>query len=109
MSEFVDSLHDVFASFGTIRPKRMFGGFGVYHDDLMFALVVDDVLYLKADNQSAEAFEQLELAQFEYEKNSRKIKMSYYVAPEEIFDDADAAKLWAQRAFDAALRSGKRK
>ena len=33
--------------------------------------------------------------------------MSYYMAPEEIFDDAEAARLWAVRAFEAALRSRK--
>ncbi|WP_203301031.1 TfoX/Sxy family protein [Marinobacter sediminum] len=27
----------------------MFGGYGIYYDGLMFALVADDVLYFKAD------------------------------------------------------------
>lgn len=107
MSEFVDSLEDVFALFGPLRARRMFGGYGVYHDGLMFGLVADDVLYLKADEKSFEVFARLGLTQFEYEKGGKKIKMSYCMAPEEIFDDPVRAKEWAERAFEAALRSRK--
>jgi DNA transformation protein and related proteins len=49
MSEFVDSLDEVVAQFGAISAKHMFGGYGIYHDSVMFGLVADDVLYLKAD------------------------------------------------------------
>lgn len=105
MSEFVDSLEEVFAGFGPIRTRRMFGGYGVYRDGLMFGLVADDVLYLKADGQSVGAFRELGLAPFEYEKNGKKVKMSYYAAPEAIFDDPERARAWAARAFEAALRS----
>ena len=107
MSEFVDNLHEVFAPFGTIQTRRMFGGHGIYHDGLMFGLVADEVLYLKADRDSSAAFVELGLPAFEYEKQGRKIKMSYYLAPEAVFDDPDAATEWAVRAFEAALRGRK--
>lgn len=42
MSDFVDNLEAVFAEFGTIQSRRMFGGYGIFHDGLMFALVADD-------------------------------------------------------------------
>jgi DNA transformation protein len=105
MSEFVDSLEEVFAAFGAVRAAKMFGGYGIYHDDLMFALVAYDVLYLKADEQSRSAFEERGLPPFEYEKNGKTMKMSYYLAPESIFDDREEARVWAARAFDAALRA----
>lgn len=109
MSEFVEYLAEVFQDFGAIRSRRMFGGYGIYHDNLMFGLVADDVLYLKVDAQSATLFEDLDLKPFEYMKNGKSMKMSYYMAPEAIFDDRDVAKEWAQHAFAAALRSGKPK
>ena len=102
-SEFVGNLNDVFALFGAIEAKRMFGGYGVYHDGLMFALVADDVLYLKADEDSAGSFVELGLQQFQYEKSGKTMRMSYYAAPEEIFDDPEQAKEWADRAYEAAL------
>jgi DNA transformation protein len=104
-SEFVEYLTEVFESFGAVRAKRMFGGYGIYHDDLMFALVADDVLYLKADAESSATFVAQGLAQFEYSKQGRLLRMSYYAAPEEIFDDPEEARLWATLAFEAALRS----
>ena len=107
MSEFVDYLTEVFEQFGAVRSRRMFGGYGIYHDDLMFGLVADDVLYLKADDQSSNLFQERELSQFEYMKNGKPMKMSYYMAPEEIFDDPEVAEMWAQRAYEAALRSRK--
>jgi TfoX/Sxy family transcriptional regulator of competence genes len=31
--------------------------------------------------------------------------MSYYQAPDEIFEDVDQATLWARRAYKAALKA----
>jgi len=109
MSEFIDSLNDVFVAFGAISSKRMFGGYGIYHDGLMFALVADDQLYLKADQQSETVFKANGLPAFQFEKNGKLIKMSYFLAPESLYDDPQSAKEWATRAYDAALRHQKPK
>ena len=52
MDEFVNYLHEVFKAFGPIHTRRMFGGHGVFHEGLMFGLVADGVLYLKADTET---------------------------------------------------------
>lgn len=104
-SEFVDYLTEVFAELGPVSARRMFGGFGLYHDDLMFALVADDVLYLKADAESESAFVERELSRFEYMKQGRPVRMSFFAAPEEIFDDPEQARDWGRLALQAALRS----
>jgi len=109
MSEFVDYLHEVFLDFGPIRSRRMFGGHGIYHNDLMFGLVADDELFLKTDKDNVEKFESLGLEPFEFETKDKVIKMSYYRAPEEIFDDPELAQEWGNIAFDAALRAQSKK
>lgn len=109
MSEFTDYLQEVFSTFGPVHIKRMFGGHGMYYQQLMIGLVADDVLYLKADEKSRAYFEALNLEQFEYLKKDKIVKMSYYQAPEIIYDDPDEACQWADRAFEAALRSDKRR
>ena len=76
---------------------------------LMFALVADDTLYLKADETISQHFTELELEQFSYEKKGKSFKMSYYMAPEEIFDDPEEANVWASRSYAAAVRSNKPK
>lgn len=104
-SEFVENLNEVFADFGAIGARRMFGGYGIYHDDLMFGLVADDVLYLKADKESEEHFSSRGLERFEYIKNGKATQMSYFMVPEEIFEDRSEARKWAMLAYDAALRN----
>lgn len=105
MRAFVEYLSEVFERFGPIQSKRMFGGYGLYRDGIMFALVADDVLFLKADDETSGFFEAMGLGHFEYVKHEKVVKMSYYLAPEEIFDDPDSAYTWAQRAHEAAMRS----
>ena len=107
MSEYVEFLKEVFEQFGPIQPRRMFGGYGIFHKGLMLGLVADDVLYFKADETVAIYFEERKLGRFQYEKNGKTFKMSYYMAPEEIFDDPEAAKFWAIRSYEAAVRSKK--
>jgi DNA transformation protein len=108
MNEFVNYLNEVFAEFGHIRVRRMFGGYGIYGDDVMFALVVDNTLYLKADESTMGSFASKDLNQFEYERSGKQVRLSYYLAPEEILDNPEAAARWAKNAYDAALRARSR-
>ena len=103
-SEFAENLREVFAEFGPIEIRGMFGGYGIFREGLMFALVADDVLYLKADKKNSASFRDRGLPPFEYEKRGKKVGLSYFQAPEEIFDERGVAKAWADSAFDAALR-----
>lgn len=107
MSEFTDYLKEIFADFGEINVRRMFGGHGVFYDGLMIALVADDELYLKADAISAPKFEAQQLAQFTYQKGDKSVYMFFYQAPGEALDNADEMREWAQAAYEAALRSKK--
>lgn len=105
MSQFVESLHEVFERMGRIEARRMFGGHGIYHDGRMFALVVNDTLYLKADADTLAEFEKRGLPAFGYEREGRRTEMSYRLAPEEIFEDREEAMRWGRLAWEAALRA----
>ena len=105
VNEFVEHLNEVFHLFGSIRSRRMFGGYGIYHDGLMIGLVADDTLFLKIDALSAPHFSEAGCLPFEYTKNGVTMKMSYSSAPVEVFDEPETAKIWATRAYEAALRS----
>jgi len=105
MSEFVDYLHEVFELFGPITARIMFGGYGIYHNELMFGLVSDDTLYLKADIENTHHFEEVGLGKFEYKKGNKVMKISYYQAPAEIFEDQERAAVWAHRSYEVARRA----
>ena len=104
-SEFIAYVLEMAQSAGSIKARRMFGGHGLFLDGVMLALVMDDVLYLKADKNSAGEFEQQGLTAFTYIRRGRRCKLSYYQAPEESLEDPESMRLWLRKAHAAALRS----
>lgn len=105
-SDFADHVTELMAPLGPVTVRRMFGGAGIFADGLMFALIADDVLYFKADDHNRPAFEAENLGPFTYEvKTGKQTVMSYWQAPERLFDDADAFTEWAREALSAALRA----
>lgn len=108
--EFIDFVHEALAPIGRIRIRRMFGGAGVYADDLFFAILDDGQLYLKADTESQPLFEAEGLARFTFTKKDGTVeKMRYFAAPEEVFEDENLLRQWTSLAIDAALRAKRRK
>ena len=103
-SGFVKFLDEAFEEFGLIDVRKMFGGYGIYHDGIMFALVESDTLYLKADETTQKYFESRGLSQFQYNRAGKVVKMSYFKAPEEIYDDREKAAVWARRAYKVAVK-----
>ena len=98
-------LKEQMAGFGEVMARRMFGGAGLFRDGLMFALVAEDVLYLKADAESAAAFEAEHLAAFSYPtKSGEHTLTSYRRAPERCLDDEGEMAEWCRLAWGAALR-----
>jgi DNA transformation protein len=111
---FLALLKDLLSDLGTVTARRMFSGAGIYIDGVIFALVIDDVLYLKTDDNSRAAFEAEGLEPFSFVKQGKRISTSYWRAPELLLDDRTEMQQWAARALLAARRStprsaGKRK
>lgn len=105
LSEYVHYLLDQLEPMGPIKAVAMFGGYGLYLDDLMFALVANDCLYLKADDELQSEFEDLHCQPFTYVRKNKKLRMSYYAPTEDIFDNQEEMLVWAGKAYAAALRA----
>ena len=94
---------DQLSEWAPVRPRRMFGGVGLFREGRMFALVYDGALYLKCDAQSAPAFDAVQAHAFRYQRQGRTVALSYRQAPEAAIDDADDLCAWADHAWRAAL------
>ena len=103
--EFIHFLQDQFAPLGGFSPRRMFGGWGLFRDGRMFALVADDELFLKGDAETRGAFLQGGAAPFVYAKKDRQIEMSYFSVPAEILEDVEMLREWVDLAIAAAARA----
>lgn len=102
---FVDHCLELLSGLGVARARRMFGGHGLYLDDLFIALIADEMLYLKADALSRARFEAAGCAPFRYASCRGESVMSYYAAPEEALESPALMGPWVHLARDAALRS----
>ena len=102
-------IRDLFAPFGPVTVKRLFGGAGISADGLTFALVFDGAIFLKVDDDSIPDFEREGSRPFVYTRAKSKgrvgkASMSYWRLPERLYDDPDELATWARRAFAVAER-----
>jgi DNA transformation protein len=104
-AEFVEFVLERLAPMGGARARAMFGGYGIYDGPTMFAIVVDDALYFKADGLTIPAFTARGLKPFAYAARGKTMTMQYYEAPPEVFEEPEAMRSWAQQALQVALRA----
>jgi DNA transformation protein len=100
---FVAHCLELLASAGAARSRRMFGGHGLYVDDLFIALVIGDRLYLKADAASRPAFAAEGCEPFVYEGSGKSVTLGYWSAPPQAMESPALMLPWARRALQAAL------
>lgn len=93
---------DQLADIGRVRSKRMFGGVGLYADELFFGLLDDNSLYLKVDDTNRGDFEARGMGPFRPFRDKPELAMGYYAVPADVIDDADALVEWARKAMRVA-------
>jgi DNA transformation protein len=81
----------------------------VYLDGLMFAIVSEDTLYLKADEMNRIEFEQAGCEIFGYARKGRRATLGFFRAPEDAMESPELMLPWARTAYAAALRANAKK
>lgn len=94
----LDSMR-LFESLGEVKSRSMFGGFGIFVDDIMFALVVNDCLHIRADEQSKEYFTEQRFEPYVYSKKGFPVVTKYYSLPQNYWDTPDKIFALAEQAF----------
>ena len=102
-------IRDLFAPFGPVTVRRLFGGAGISYEGLTFALVFDGAIYLKVDDASIPDFEREGSRPFVYTRAKSKgrvgrASLSYWRLPERLYDDPDELADWARRSLAIAER-----
>lgn len=104
-NEFLAYVLETMSHWAAVTSRKMFGGYGVYRDGLMFALLADDTLYLKVDAGDVPRYERAGSLPFTYESAGRKVQLSYWSAPAECLESPAEMRDWCQLAYAAALRA----
>ncbi len=104
-NEFVDYVVELMTDWAAVSARKMFGGYGLYREGLMFALIVEDELFFKTDANNVAQFERADSHPFVYQSQTRTVKMSYWSAPAVSLDSPAGMVEWCQSAYGAALRA----
>ena len=100
--EFREYVLDLLTPHVEVKARNMFGGVGIYHDGIMFALITsDDVLYFKVDEATRSDYEAARMTQF--------MNMPYFQLPVEAMETADQLQQWVAQAVAVAQRTAKKK
>ena len=104
-TEFASFLRDQLARLGYVTMRRMFGKTGVFCEGVMFGIVSENILYFRVDGQNRAMFKEAEsFPSLNYEKKGRTIDLSFWRAPDRLFDEQDELIAWARAALAAAHR-----
>jgi DNA transformation protein and related proteins len=102
---FAEFLREQLAPLGPLTMRRMFGKTGVFCGGLMFGIVAEDTLYFRVDEHNRAAFKEAEaFPPLNYQKKGETIDLSFWRAPERLFDEPDELVTWARAALAAAAR-----
>jgi DNA transformation protein len=107
---FADFLREQLAPVGHVTLRRMFGKTGIFCDGLMLAMVRDDALYFRVDDDNRALFKEAEaFPPLNYEKGGGSIDLAFWRVPERLFDEPDEFLAWARAALGAARRVAARR
>ena len=98
---FVDFVLDQLSGVDGVRAQAMFGGTGLYCNDVFFGIIHRDILYLKVNDDTRAAFERAGMKPFKPYAD-RPTTMQYYEVPVAILEDPRDLAVWIERAVAVA-------
>jgi DNA transformation protein len=102
---YAEFLRELLAPLGRVTLRRMFGKTGVFCDGVMFGMVTENTFYFRVDDENRAMFREAEAAPpLNYQKRGHTIDLSFWRAPERLFDESDEFVAWARAALAAARR-----
>ena len=100
---YCDYVLEQLAGLGDIVAKRMFGGVGLYYNDVFFAVLDDDQLYFKVDDDTRKDYLTAGMQPFQPTKDGPSSK-TYYQVPKQVLEDENRLQEWARKALTAARK-----
>ena len=108
-SEFRDYIvEDILSHIPNISSRAMFGGYAIYKDGIVFALIVYDELYFKVDDSNINYYKEIDSHPFVYkQKEGKEVTMSYWLIPEDIFYDKYKIAELIEESVSISLKKNK--
>ncbi|MDO4897284.1 MAG: TfoX/Sxy family protein [Moraxella sp.] len=108
-SEFSTFILDQLAPLSPISVRRMFGAECLFKHGKMFAIIADDTLYLKTNDDNRQIFLDENCEKFTYwisrGDTKKQVALNYHQLPEFALDDGDELCRWATLGIKASQKS----
>ena len=94
---------ELLAPLGSVRARRMFGGHGIYIDEIFCALVANERLYFKTCPATQPQFVAAGCEAFVYDTQGKAVALNYWSVPAEALESPELMAPWARLALQAAI------
>lgn len=105
LNPFLEKVLEKLEPLGQIKSRAMFGGYGIYYKEVIFAIIVKNELYFRVDEKTRKEFEKYQSHPFVYEGKKKPIEMPYMTLPDTVFNNPGKLKTFILDAYEASLRS----
>jgi DNA transformation protein len=106
-------LYDIFEERDNVTARAMMGAYMLYMDAKPFAIVEDDILWLKGSNDLAQWYLDRGAKKFGYMKQGEMQGLNYFSVPEDVLENREEFREWVDVALSVAklpkskVKSGK--
>ena len=100
--EYLDFVMEKLSPIGDIKSRAMFGGYGIFCEGLMFALISEDTLYFKVNESNRDMYKRAQSTQFPH-------GISYWEVPSDVFEEDTMLHEWANISIEIAQEADKKK
>ena len=100
--EYLNFVLEKLSPIGDINSRAMFGGYGIFHEGLMFALISEDTLYFKVNETNRDRYKKAQSKPFPH-------GISYWEVPTDVLEENAELHEWANISIEIAQESAKKK
>lgn len=101
-SEYLNFVLEKLSPLGEIKSRAMFGGYGIFHEGLMFALISEDTVYFKVNETNRNMYEKAQSKPFPH-------GISYWEVPSDVLEENTELQKWANISIAIAQEAARKK
>lgn len=97
------------AFLGRISSRSIFGATGIFIEDRLLGIVLDEVVYLHTGPTNRADYLSRGMPQFKPYPNAFDLTTDHHQVPPDVLQDEAQLKVWGERALQAAIDAAKAK
>lgn len=102
-AEYTEYILELLEPIGPVRTGRFFGGVGIFHGPVQFAMIMGNGLYFAVDEDSRKKYEQAGMQPFSYMTKKGRVQVrKYFELPDDVLTDPEQLRQWAKESIHVA-------